>query len=628
MISSELKQEVDSLVAADDAGLATQRLAESWRREPTVATASFVISRFEALRERLPLLPFRLAILRSFTVEPLIPLLRAACFVIGVDLVVYTSDFNAYAQELLDPASFLYSFRPEAVILAVQTRDIAPELWNKGPALAESENDNVASRVAGGFRDWISAFRECSQAHLIIHSLDEPLLPDKDLVESPSAPERLEVVRKINAALQDFATELAGVYLLDYDGLIARHGRRDWYDERMWTTARLPIASANLIQVVKEWMRFVHPLTGKVAKALAVDLDNTLWAGVVGEDGYAGIQLTAAHQEFQRALLELRERGILLAVCSKNNSDEALHAISHHPEMLLRPSDFAALRINWNSKAPNLREIASELNIGLDAIAFIDDNPVELEQVRAELPEVIVIDLPDQPAEFAEVVRQSPYFARLQLSTEDRERGGHYAGQRARKEIQRQCRTLEDFFRSLDQQAEIVPLTTAIIPRVAQLTQKTNQFNLTTRRYSEQQIEEMLKAGTTEVLSLRVRDRFGDNGLVGVAIINLSGDVWEIETFLLSCRVIGRTIETAFLSYLVNQARQAGARRIQGWFLPTKKNTPAGAFYPDHGFSLVEESETGSLWALDLDLSGARINCPEWIQLTIPNGEPIVRTDV
>ena len=302
---------------------------------------------------------------------------------------------------------------------------------------------------------------------------------------------------------------------------------------------------------------------------LVTDLDNTLWGGVIGENGLEGIQVGmeypgAAYRALQRVMLDLYRRGIILAICSKNNVADAMEALEQHPGMLLRPEHFAALRINWDDKAQNLREIAAELNVGRDSLAFLDDNPVERARISDELPEVTVIDLPSDPSWFAQALQAVPVFERLAVSSEDRERGRYYGEQRQRVESQRNATSLEDFLRSLQQEVEVAPVTAETLIRVAQLTQKTNQFNLTTRRYSEQKIAELAASSHWSVYSIRVKDRFGDNGIVGVMITHDAGKVCEIDTFLLSCRVIGRTIETALLSFMVDSARARGMEQLQG----------------------------------------------------------------
>jgi len=611
------------LIESDDAAQATRLLAELWRGDNTNSAASFLVPRYERLRPRLNLLPYRLAILRSFTVEPMLPLLRATAFLAGLDLTIHLSDFNAHVQEIIDPASALHRFSPDAAILAVQTRDVAPDLWRDFSCLTAEQAQKAIDRVAGEFRAWMQAFRQHNQAHLIVHNLEQPEVPNRGAFDGQSSASQSEAIGQINRELRSIAAG-TGAYVLDYDALVSRHGRQAWHDERKWLTVRLPIAASHLHHMVEEWMRFLHPLAMKIAKALVVDLDNTLWGGVIGEDGMTGIQLGpeypgAAYQEMQRALLDLHHRGILLAICSKNNHDDAMEAIERHPGMLLKSSHFAAIRINWADKAQNLREIAAELKIGVDALAFLDDNPIECQLVREELPDVYVIDMPREPMELARAVRVCPVFERLSISAEDQQRGAYYQSQREREQAEQSISSREDFYRSLQQEAEISPLTTATLARVAQLTNKTNQFNLTTRRYHEQQITAMVANPGWNCFSIRVKDRFGDNGLVGVAIMHTQDAICEIDTFLLSCRVIGRTVETAFLSFLAHRAQAQGARQVQGWFLPTRKNAPARDFYSSHGFTAVERNGEATLWRLDLSNEVPR--CPEWVRLHIVDGD-------
>jgi FkbH-like protein len=622
--NTEARQEIDRLIAAGETSAAARALADVWQHEASPSAASFVVQRFEQIRSSLKLQPYRVAILRSFTVEPMMPLLRAAAFCAGIDLAVHVSDFNAHVQAIMDAGSTLYGFAPDAVILAVQTRDVAPELWNDFSGLTAGEVQSSSARVSAEFRNWIRVSRNNSQAHLIIHNLEAPDTPSTGLLDAGSANGQSAAISEINRNLRQAAAEHTGVHILDYDSLVARYGRVAWHDERKWLTVRLPIAATHLNHMVREWMRFLHPLTGRIAKALVLDLDNTLWGGVIGEDGMTGIMLNseypgAAFQALQRALLDLYRRGILLAICSKNNPEDALEALHRHPGMLLKPEHFAAMRINWGDKSQNLREIAQELNIGIDALAFVDDNPIERQQVRTAIPEVFVVDLPSDPMEFARVIRDCPVFERLTLSTEDQQRGAMYQAQREREQLEQASTSREGFYRSLQQEAEISPLTSANLARIAQLTNKTNQFNLTTRRYSEQQISELASKQGWDCYSIRVRDRFGDNGLVGVAITHHQGDSVEIDTFLLSCRVIGRTVETAFLSFLADRARHKGARQLTGWFLPTKKNAPARNFYSEHGFTPAHQNGNGTLWKLDL--SPGTLPAPEWIRLHILNGD-------
>jgi FkbH-like protein len=585
------------------------------------ATAAFSVARYERLRPQLSLVPYRVAILRSFTVEPVVPMLRAAGFANGLDLTVHIGEFNAYAQEILDESSALYGFAPQAVILAVDTRSLAPELWSDYGDSGTDGGSAAVARVSQQYSDWVKAFRRRSDAHLILHTLAPPVSSALGVYDGQGDSGQNRAIEELNRRIRSLAQDHRGVYTLDYQALVARHGQESWYDERKWIAVRLPIAAAHLPRLAREWLRYLHPLSGRIAKVAVVDLDNTLWGGVVGEDGLTGIRLDgehpgAAYRTLQRALMDLTRRGILLAIASKNNSADAVEVLEQHPGMLLRSRDFSAMRINWNEKTQSLREIAAELNVGVDSLAFVDDNPVERRRVRTELPEVMVIDLPEDPWQYAAQVRDCPFFERLSLSEEDRHRSEYYAADKQRVALETSCVTREDFLRSLEQVVEITPVTSSTVARVAQLTQKTNQFNLTTRRYNEQQIAELAGHPDCQVLAIRVTDRYSDNGLVGVAVTRSAGETCEIDTFLLSCRVIGRGVETALLAHLAGLARRRGQARLEGFFLPTKKNAPAREFYSSHGFELIREEPQGTLWSLGLD--AAAPVWPDWIERLAP----------
>lgn len=614
--TTDLRAAIDASIARNDIVDTRALLAQLWQAQPGPTTAGFINSRVDQLRPNLPLVQAKVAILRSYTVEPVVPILRSAGAVSGLDLTVQVGDFNTYAQDILNPQSNLYQFDPNVVILAVQTRDIAPDLWDGFSDLMPGDAQRAAERVIAELQNLVRVFRERSQAYLLIHTLELPVLPSSGVLDVQQSNGQAATIRAINQALGDLARGQTGVYLVDYDGLIARCGREAWYDERKWQTMRMPIRAEWLARLAQEWLRLLHPLTGRTCKALVVDLDNTLWGGVIGEDGLQGIKVGSdypgsAYLALQRAILDLYQRGVILAICSKNNRDDALEVLANHPSMLLRQHHFAALRINWESKAENLRSIAKELNIGIDAVAFIDDNPVECQLVRSQLPEVTVIELPSDPSTYAQLLRAQPVFEQLALSAEDRERGRYYAEQRQRGEAEQGSGSVEEFLTSLQTQVKISSVMPASIARTAQLTQKTNQFNVTTRRYSEQQIAQMATDDDWLILTAQASDRFGDHGLIGVVILQRQESAWEIDTLLLSCRVIGRTVETAILSVVASMAQAQGVRFLTGQFIPTKKNAPAREFFPSHRFSCVDEGAEGSRWSLDL--MRETITIPPWI---------------
>ncbi len=613
---SSLKARIDACVDSNQSGEARGLLATLWREEASPATAGFVLERVRRL-PRTHQAKQRVAFLRSFTIEPLLPTLEAAAALSGIDVETWVGGYSTYAQELLEPGGKLDEFRPDTVVVAVQGRDAVPEIWDRFGEIDAREVDRLVEHWSADLAHWIRAFRSRSNAHVIVHDFELPPSPAWGLLDGGREPGQAETIRRMNRDLRRLAHEGVGIHVLDYDGLVARHGREAWHDEAKWLTMRMPIASAHHRHLVDEWLRFLCPIAGRICKVVVTDLDDTLWGGVLGEEGSAGIKLGveypgAAYRAVQRALLDLRRRGILLAICSKNEPAEVRETLASHPEMLLRPEHFSASQIGWDDKATGLRKIAEELNLGIDSLAFVDDNPAERAWVRSELPEVTVLELPRDPIRYAAAIRSHPAFERLTLSEEDQNRSDLYAADRSRAAAAREAASPRDFLESLRMEAEVALVDAATRGRVAQLTQKTNQFNLTTRRYSEQEVASLEADPAVRVIWMRLWDRFGDHGVVGVAITRRDGLDCEIDTLLLSCRVIGRTADSALLSVAADLARRDGAARITGWFVPTKRNTPAADFYASHGFERLEVRGDATRWACDL--SNPALGMPQWFR--------------
>ena len=615
---NRLKKKIDELIQKENFVEACLKLKELWKDCPSLAVARFVSNRFTALQGHTELMPVRIAILRSYTLEPAVEILKAGAFASGLEPSVYIGEFNTYAQDIFDEGSELYGFKPDVVFLSVLTRSIAPSLWYDFSSLKKEEIEDSVGKVVTTLEKLVRQFRSCSHAHLVIHTMDMPLIPCFGLADLKARPGQKGTIRRINLALSELAASHEGVHILDTNEMIASCGNLAWEDREKWITLRLPLTATALAVMADGWLRYLHPLMGRICKVLVCDLDNTLWGGVIGEDGFDGIQLGdeypgAAYQALQRAILDLYNRGVILAICSKNNEEDAMEVIRKHPGMLLRPEHFAAQRINWNNKSRGIQEIAEELNIGTSALAFLDDNPNERELVCMQMPEITVIDLPDNPVEFELILRRQHVFERISLTEEDLNKGELYAQQLKHRELQRNTVTIEEYLQSLEMEMEIVSNSEKTLERVAQLTQKTNQFNMTTKRYSIQQIKKMVEDPGWSVFAFRIRDRLGDNGIVGVTIVSHKGEEFEIDTFLMSCRVIGRTVETAMLDIVVGEVIRQGVNRITGWIFPTKKNIPARDFYRKHGFSLVEEKEGAVRW--ELGLSDNKIECPQWIKV-------------
>jgi FkbH-like protein len=334
-------------------------------------------------------------------------------------------------------------------------------------------------------------------------------------------------------------------------------------------------------------------------------LDNTLWGGVIGDDGLDGIRLGDdwpgnPYKAFQRAVLGLRDRGIVLAVASKNDEAVAAEVFRRHPEMLIKWNDLAAVRINWKPKSVNLRSIADELNIGVDSLVLFDDNPVERAEVRAGIPTVGVVEVPADPVHYRRALMESGYFDQVGLSAEDFDRADMYRTDRARRDLEHTAQSVEEFLRNLEMEAVVAPATDATLGRIAQLIGKTNQFNLTTRRHKPADLSRMMETDQFFVAGLRLRDRFGDQGLIAVAILERKGDSGWLDTFLMSCRVMNRGVERAMLAYLAEQARVMGCNRLIGEYRPTDRNRMVEGLLPEVGFIRDGENGGGILWRLDL----------------------------
>lgn len=617
---AQLRLQADEAIAADDAAAARRHLEQIWQRRPGPASATFIEQRCSILAAHSPLRRVRVAMLRSFTVEPLTPLLRAAGALHGLDIEVEVGGFNTYTQELMDGSgSFLVRNPADVVIVAVQARDVAPDLWNDFADLSPDAVEQAIERVVAEFTSSIQAFRSFSPASVVMHGLEVPAQPALGVADGSGGISHRDAFVRINAGLQSLADSVSGVHLLNLDGVVTRVGADAWHDDAKWVAMRLPIRTPAMPALVDEWLRFIVPLTGQIAKVLVVDLDNTLWGGVIGEDGMDGIDLDpdrvtgAGHLALQRSVLDLRARGILLAIASKNNEADAMEVLEKHPNMKLRPEHFSAMRINWEPKADNLRSIAAELNVGIDSLAFIDDNPAECDQMRRLNPEVTVLELDTAPRPSRNPVMGHPRFERVGLTAEDRDRANMYEQQRARTEAQASASSLDDYLASLKTSVSIVPVPEQGVPRIAQLTQKTNQFNLTTRRYSEAEIEKFRTSDDVDVIEVSASDRFGDHGVIGTAIVERTETAARIDTLLLSCRVIGRGVETALLSWIVDRAHDAGITRVEGEFITTAKNQPAAEFFANNQFTLVDENDGHSNWTHTSD--DEAVEKPDWIAL-------------
>jgi FkbH-like protein len=564
--------------------------------------------------------PFRIALLSSFSIEFAHDALIAYGFVNGLRVELYQAGFGSFRQELLDPGSGVYAAASDLVILAAEGEDWVPAAY--GGATNQLELD--AARVVEDFRAevtaLISALRARCAAPLLVHNFAAPAWRRLGILDAASPHGQTRLVSRLNDALLEAAREATDVYVVDYASLASRHGALQWYDPRMRLYARAPIAQSMLAPLAREYMRFVRCLVGFTKKCLVVDMDNTLWGGVVGEEGVDGIHLGptypgSAYVEFQQEVLALQRRGVILAVASKNNAADVDEVFARHGSMVLKKEHFADLQVHWEPKSESLRRIAANLAIGLEHIVYVDDNPAECEQVRGALPMVVVIQLPPQPERYVEALHEDGWFDVLALSAEDLKRGELYQQRAEAQALLSGTTNLEDYYRALDMELRVAPVDRASLKRAAQLTQKTNQLTVTTRRYTEGQLTELMADGHWELVTVTVTDRFGDNGIVGVMMAHAAGDALDIDNFLLSCRVMGRAVETAMLAHLCDIAAARGLKAVSGLLIPTAKNVPVRELFEKHGFARTAEEASGATrWRLAL--SDRRVDWPDWFRVT------------
>ncbi|MBV8494550.1 MAG: HAD family hydrolase, partial [Alphaproteobacteria bacterium] len=550
--------------------------------------------------------PVRLALLGSATMAHLHAGIRVAGLRRGLWITVYENDYGQYWQELADRHSALHAFRPNAVLLALDPHHLTAGLRAlAGEAEARERLLEWQERLRQCWELAREAFRcpVLQQTPLPVHP---PLLGNNEhrLAGSPAA-----FIASFNRELRALAdAESADVVALD--ARAARDGIRAWHDPALWHRAKQEVSPAAAPIYGELVVRLLAAKQGRSAKCLVMDLDNTLWGGIVGDDGLEGLvlgqgsALGEAFAAFQDYARDLSRRGIILAVCSKNDEPNAWEPFDKHPEMVLKRQDIASFVANWDDKPANIRAIAEELNIGLDSLVLIDDNPFERALVRRELPMVAVPEVGDDPATFAQTLADAGYFEAAAVTEEDKTRGAQYQENRQREHLRASATDLGSYLRSLEMELLWRRFDRVGLQRTVQLINKTNQFNLTTRRYSEEEVVAVMDDPRAFGLQLRLVDRFGDNGIIAIVIGRLAGsDDLVIDTWLMSCRVLGRQVEPTTLNLVAAAAKGLGASRLVGEYIPTAKNSMVKEHYPKLGFAPLEGGSDGSA-RYGLDLAG------------------------
>jgi FkbH-like protein len=565
--------------------------------------ANLIIARGSESAALAPLLPFRLGIVSHATSHFLVPTLIATAARHGFALECIEADYGQVMQQALAADSDINRAGCDAVLLAIDHRGL-PLASMPGDATAA---DNAVDLALGYIDRLRHALRQFGGASCIVQTVPR-------MVESEFGSLDLTLAgthRQMTAAFNQQLAQRIGAssdLLLDVAGLAETVGLADWHDAGLWNLAKIPFANQFLPAYAELVCRLIAAMRGKSRRCLILDLDNTLWSGVIGDDGLEGILLGQgdatgeAHQHLQRVALQLRARGVVLAVSSKNHDEIARQPFRQHPEMLLREDHIAVFQANWNDKASNIEAIAKELALGLDAMVFVDDNPAERALVRRMLPEVAVPELPADAALYARTLLAAGYFESVGYSPEDRQRADFYQNNAKRVSLQHSSGDLEGYLQSLNMTIQFQPFEAIGRSRIAQLISKSNQFNLTTKRYSEAEVAAMESDAGLYTLQVRLSDVFGDNGMISVVVCIKHGSSWDIDLWLMSCRVLGRGVEQAVLQELVQGALNDGATRLTGSYIATERNQLVADHYEKLGFLPLPSNQFGvTHWEMDLN---------------------------
>jgi FkbH-like protein len=550
-----------------------------------------------------PLVPLRLAVLSNSTTDFVVPALVASAARHGIALEVIQPAYDQVAQEALTPDSKINSSRPDVVLLALDYRALPLKL-----SLGDADASAAAVQGAVGYlqalRDGIKAN---SNAVCMFQTFAPPVEPLFGGLDRALPGTLRSLIDSINRELCKSVLG-SGDVLLDVSGLAETVGLADWHNPQLLNLGKFPFSDEFIPLYGDHVARTLAALRGKSGKVLVLDLDNTVWGGVIGDDGLEGIKLAQgdargeAHLAVQRLALDLRQRGIVLAVCSKNTDAVAREPFEKHPELLLKLEHIAVFQANWNDKATNLQAIADELSLGLDSLVFLDDNPVERGLVRKLLPQVRVPELPEDPAWYARTLAAAGYFEAAAFASEDLKRAGFYQANARRAELQKHVGGVDAYLASLEMTIKFQPFDATGRARIVQLINKSNQYNLTTRRYTDPEVTAAENDPEVFTLQVRLTDIFGDNGMISVVICR-PGEVgtWEIDTWLMSCRVLGRKVENMVLREILEHAREAGIHKLVGTYRPTDRNKLAVDHYPKLGFTKTYGDQRGlTRWELQV----------------------------
>jgi FkbH-like protein len=544
----------------------------------------------------------KLAILGGYSLYPFHELLEHLCEMQATPCEFWLGEYDNYISEIMDEASGLHAFGAQAVLLMPSEHRCR---YQGRLTDSREAHQAAASQVVTSLLDLARRIHEKSRAEVIVANFMLPAQHDLGAYRSRTLGSDWAFRKWVNLELGLNAP--AYLHICDMEFLAHRHGGLQARDERGWFESKQPCSPSLLVEFAREAAHLIASLKRSPKKVLALDLDNTLWGGVVADDGLEGIELGdtsprgEAFKAFQKYIVNLKQRGVLLAVVSKNDHARAAEVFEKHPEMVLRMKDVVSFKANWEPKSDNLRQMATELNLGLDSFVFVDDNPAEIEIVRQFAPEVSTILLGPDPAGYVAQLSDCRWFEPRSITSEDAERTDQYRAEVQRQTLEASVTDMASYLDSLAMEATINEFTSMDVPRLAQLINKSNQFNLTTRRRTEAEIQALMRDPDYVGFSVRLKDRFGDHGLISIVIGQQAGKTMNIDTWLMSCRVLKRQVEEEVLNELARLADQRGCDRLAGVYFPTAKNEMVRDFYTRMGFGLISEDEKHRDFELPLE---------------------------
>ncbi len=545
----------------------------------------------------------RVAMIGGSTLFPLSDLVEHMLALRAGTVDIFTGDFNNYISEIHDPSSGLYASDPQYIILVPDNRVC---LYTGGLTDPADAVTREVERVADELLGLCGILRERVSAEIILCNYILPPHNDLGPLGSKSPASEWNFKKAVNLRVGQNAPNY--IHICDFEFIAYQLGGSAVEDEKSWFESKQLASAKFQVRAAKEIAHIIHSLKSAPKKVLALDLDNTLWGGVIGDDGMEGIELGdtsprgEAFKAFQTYILSLTKRGLLLGVCSKNDHENAIEPFQKHPEMVLREEHIVSFKANWQPKAENLIEMARELDLGLDSFVFIDDNPAEIEIVRQFAPEVTTILLGPDPSTYVSQLKESRLFERSAITDDDGQRTEQYRKESERRDLRAVAVDMDSYLASLEMVGTIKEFNRIDLPRIAQLINKSNQFNLTTRRRTEAEIDALVSDQDYSCFSMRLADRFGDHGLIAVVVGKKNGDnVFEIDTWLMSCRVLKRQVEEQVLNEIARIAAERGGSRIKGIYLPTAKNGMVSDLYPRLGFNELTSTPERSEFELILE---------------------------